>query len=167
MVNNLEEIAEMSGSCSYNILRNIIEKPHNEVLGDLIGKKLLTKKNGERHILVNAYPLVTAKTSKIYANHGNLSARKRLRLLDEIGKLDGISKFHVNGNYHSHVYGVNEELVSFSEYDINFFRDEMILLNLEYSIQILAHVRIIDLEFPNGGIIKKYNRQMRFIFEDN
>ena len=77
---SLEEVVEMSGACWENIKRNIIEKDNErdfrrakEAIGDLIGRKV-----GNKYIIINSYPWVSAKTTSKGTYFGEESARRRI-----------------------------------------------------------------------------------------
>lgn len=159
----LKLVAEIAGSCLYNILRSILEVWGNEAIGDLIGKRV---KN--RFILINAFPWQTAVRKSNSVGHGDYKARKRViefnRAINRKGGLD----FSNIGWYHIHYFFPKEKRFSFfSKQDYGFFSEEMEKVNRTESLMIVASVRARRYKRKQraGVFISEYRKSLRVIYK--
>jgi len=151
----LEELAKISENALMNIMRNIVDQrrviPKTdslESIGDLIGLK-----RNEKYIIVNSYPWPNVSATNKTCTYQDYWAKKEGFLIDKKLREAGLHKYHIIGQYHSHIIKPDEERGKglskekpgdTSTGDIPFFRVLMKKLSLDETIQILSSVRIKD-----------------------
>jgi len=165
---SLDETVEISGNCYYNILRHINEMHRIEPRGDIIGKK-----EGRKYILINAYPITTARGTPSGVTYGNKAAERRNVRMNKAQR--ELHEFFTIGQYHIHKYFPYEDRKDGTEFskakneeddgDIEAFTEWMEDLGLEESIQIVASVRIKKHRRRHqiGEYLSKYKRKFRII----
>ena len=131
----MRDIVHISDNCLVTLIASLLETPHKEVGGFLIGRddKCLIRGNRTDCIsLETVHPVQTAKSGKSYWAPGNMRAYRRI--------IDSISAMGLNivGEYHSHVENVPE----LSEEDKEYIEEE--LDNLQgYNIHISYWIEIV------------------------
>lgn len=165
MINNLEEVVEVSESCLNNIMRNIIEQKDNESIGDVIGKK-----EGGEYIAINAYPWQKADTGNEMAIYSDFESRMRVINMDADMREFGELRHFIIGQYHSHIYNSNEQRgVGLSNKDIKFFTIQRRWLKIPELLEIVASVRIKDYKNkPKNKISSRnYKNKIRIIWRND
>lgn len=159
----LEERVELAGSCYYNMIRSLVESYSRESTGDLIGKK-----HKNRFIMLNSYPILTAKRKPTEVSYENKEAINRLKRMDKaLNKLGGLGNRTIGG-YHCHFYKEDEIREGLKKGDREFIKDELSESKRKYWIEVLLTAKARKYEKPKetGEFFIAYKKKLRVILRD-
>lgn len=161
---NKIKLIELAGSCYYNMLRTVVEESPREPTGYLYG----IKERG-KIIVVNAYPIQTAKRNPTSVSYGNGAAIERLRKLDKVILSNAKSGTSIIGGYHGHGPETMNKLTKEKDEDLDFIRtEEMTPRGLESWIEIILKVEQKEYQraMQLGEFIRQKNKRIETRIQD-